>query len=252
MLKQLWHWAMNRGYLPMEPMTPWDRQGPSKKQIKKSANKRRPFKPDETAELLKAGPVGSALGDVMRIALSTGARLEEIAGVDIPDIDRDGGGYWIREGKTDNAARYVPLISVAQDVIQRRLETSDMSGPLFSELKIRSSTGKRGSILSQKFTRLRRKVLGEETDGQLVEHSFRHTWRTAARRAAIDELTIKELGGWDKGDGAEHIYDHGLEKERYQEAQQKIVAWLVDQGYFDVESYSQRARDEQSADNVPS
>ena len=232
LLSQLWKWSRKRGYLPYEAPNPWDEQGPSAGDVRTQAVKRRPFEPDETQRLLQAEPKGTALGDFIRLALSTGARLEEIAAMDVTAVEKDGFSFRVIGGKTVNAARYVPLVGVAQEVMQRRLKKHRGAGPLFSELSVRQSTGKRGAALSQKFTRLRRKVLGEETDGQLVEHSFRHTWRTAARRAGVDELTIKELGGWDKGDGAEHIYDHGLEKERYQEAQRKIVSWLVDQGYF--------------------
>ncbi len=55
MLKQLWKWAMKRGYLPIEPITPWDQQGPDKKQIKRSAKKRR------------NGPANTALFFVHRV-----------------------------------------------------------------------------------------------------------------------------------------------------------------------------------------
>ncbi|MGI9501342.1 MAG: tyrosine-type recombinase/integrase, partial [Geminicoccaceae bacterium] len=68
-----------------------------------------PFSPAETASLFDIEPDGSALGDVMRIALSTGARLEEIAGAEIVDVDHNSSGFWIREGKSENAERYVPL-----------------------------------------------------------------------------------------------------------------------------------------------
>lgn len=107
------------------------------------------------------------------------------------------------------------------------------SGPLFPELAVRKSTGRRGGALSQAFTRLRRKVLGKHTDGELAQHCFRHTWATAARRAGIDERTTDEMGGWkSKGRGAAGIYDHGLEAESYLRDQKKVAKWLGDQGYL--------------------
>jgi integrase len=122
---------------------------------------------------------------------------------------------------------------VAREAIKARLaKVGKSGGPLFPELNVRKSTGKRGGALSQDFTRLRRKVLGAETDGELALHAFRHTWRTAARRAGVDDRTTKELGGWSLGGGADVVYDHGLEIERYVKDQEKVARWLKENGYL--------------------
>ncbi|MCB9948193.1 MAG: tyrosine-type recombinase/integrase [Rhodospirillaceae bacterium] len=231
-LSQIWRWAMQRGFIPFEPMTPWDRQGPTATEVRKARNKIRPFRPTEAAALLQAAPNGEPVGDVIRIALLTGARLEEIASLDASQVDPDCGGYTIREGKTDNALRYVPLVGNAKDVVARRFTAANGAGPLFPELGVRVSTGKRGGALSQRFTRLRREVLGTETNGQLVQHSFRHTWRTAARRAGVDLRTAKELGGWSRGGSTDNPYDHGLEEEHYRMEQEKVADWLRGNGYL--------------------
>jgi integrase len=94
--------------------------------------------------------------------------------------------------------RAVPLVDLAQEVIKARVAKADGAGPLFPELPVRPSTGKRGGKLSQAFARPRREVLGEETDGELAYHCFRHTWRTAARRAKADTRTVHEMGGWSR------------------------------------------------------
>ncbi|MDW3207928.1 MAG: tyrosine-type recombinase/integrase [Alphaproteobacteria bacterium] len=232
LLKGIWTWAMKRGYIPYEPMTPWDKQAPSKKEVRAAAKTRRPFTAEEVRKLFKAEPAGSTLGDVMRIALLTGVRLSEIMEIDASWVDKDGRGYTVPKGKTESAVRYVPLVGPAQDVIQRRMKVVKEKGSLFPERGKRKSDDKRSPAVSSAFTRLRRKTLGEQTDGELAEHSFRHTWRTAARRAGVDLRTSSELGGWSRGDSVDTVYDHGLEITRYRQEQEKIRGWLVAEGYL--------------------
>lgn len=223
---------MQRGYLPMETLTPWDKQAPSKKEVTAAAKKRRTFTPEETSKLLKAAPMGTRDGDIIRIALLTGVRLSEITAIEASWVDKSFKGYTIPKGKTDNAARYVPLVGDAQTIIQRRMAENNSTGFLFPELKVRPSDGKRSPAVSSSFTRLRRKVLGKHTDGELVEHSFRHTWRTAARRAGVNLRTTHEMGGWSRGDNVDTVYDHGLTKDHYQKEQEKVAAWLESEGYL--------------------
>lgn len=231
-LAQIWKWAMARGLIPFAALTPWDKQGPSTTDVRKAATRRQEFRPGEVVALLKAAPAGTALGDILRIALLTGARLEEIASLDASQVADGCTGYTIREGKSANAARYVPLVRDAQKAVKRRRAKVGASGPIFPELKVRRSTGKRGGTLSQQFTRLRREVLGVTSDGKLAQHSLRHTWRTAARRAGVDERTAKELGGWSRGGHTDSPYDHGLEEDHYRRDQQKVVRWLITKGYL--------------------
>jgi integrase len=230
-LAQVWVWAQRRGLLPYTKETPWDEQGPSKAEVKAAAKPRRTLEPTEAVKLLSAAPAGDALGDVVRVALLTGVRLEEVASLDASQVDEDARWYAIRKGKTDNAPRIVPLVGAAQEVIRARLARHP-TGPLFPELRVRRSTGKRGGAISQAFTRLRRDVLGEATDGELALHCTRHTWRTAARRAGVDLRTAHELGGWTRGNATDSGYDHGLELEHYVEEQKRVATWLVSKGYF--------------------
>lgn len=117
-------------------------------------------------------------------------------------------------------------------MIKARLKKVDGNAPLFGEVPLRKSTGKRGGSLSQAFTRLRRDVLGDETDGELAQHCFRHTWRTAAARAGVDLRTAQEMGGWSRGRASDLTYDHGMELEHYRQEQDKVAQWLKDRGYL--------------------
>lgn len=224
LLGQVWVWAQRRGLLPYTKERPWDEQAPS-------TAERRILAPDEAVRLLNAAPVGQALGDVVRVALLTGVRLEEVASLEAIQVEADARWYAVRKGKSDNAPRIVPLVGVAEEVIKARL-AEHKTGPLFPELPLRKSTGRRGGAVSQAFTRLRREVLGEQTDRELTLHCTRHTWRTAARRAGVDLRTAHELGGWTRGNATDSGYGHGLELKHYIEEQKRVAAWLVAKGYF--------------------
>lgn len=233
-LSQVWRWAKQRGILPYAPGTPWDEQAPSKREIGAAAKKRRPFRPDETKKLLAAAPAGKALGDTIRVALLTGVRLEEVASLKASQVDPKATHYAITKGKSPNAARVVPLTSIARDVITKRLaNVEDKDGRLFPEVRLRKSTEKYGGPISQQFTTLRRNELGAHTDGELVLHCFRHLWRTAARRAGVDERTSHELGGWAVSTASDVPYDHGLEIKQYAREQEKVARWLRKNGYYD-------------------
>lgn len=105
---------------------------------------------------------------------------------------------------------------------------------LFPEWPLKPSTQKVNSV-SQWFTRYRRRTLGAETDGKLAMHSFRHTWRTMARRAGVSEDRIHELGGWgDDHKDVSRTYDHGLGNELLQLEQASIWQALRDAGYLEA------------------
>ena len=231
-LNGLWVWAMDRGFLDREVLTPWYRQAPRQDEVKKSANVRIPYTPEDAVKLLEAVPAGDPLGDLIRVALLTGVRLEEIAALNASQVEDGATGYTILRGKSENASRYVPLVDMAQRVIKPRLKKAGENGPLFPEFPVRKSTGKRGGAASQKFTRIRREVLGEHTDDSQALHSFRHTWRTAARRAGVDLRTSSEMGGWSLGRANDLTYDHGLEREQYRKDQLKVARWLRKGGYL--------------------
>jgi len=95
-----------------------------------------------------------------------------------------------------------------------------------------ATAGKRGGSLSQEFTRVRRKVLGEAADRTLDLHALRLTWATVARHVGVDERTWLEMGGWTQGKGAHLTYDHGLELKRYLRDQEKVARCFKDKGYL--------------------
>jgi integrase len=242
LLMSFYDWAIMRGHYTIGP-NPWIGQAPTDEDIarwkaKHGVKSRRDIRPDETTALLADKQPGTRLGDAMRIAQLCGVRLEEMAQLDAEQLGPNCRYYEVREGKSNNAPRIVPLVDVARDVVLARFKRIGGKGRLFPEVNLRVSTGKYGGALSQEFTRVRRRVLGRETDGELTEHCFRHTWRTCARRAGVDLRTSCEMGGWSTGhhengdDATDDVYDHGLEIEQYIAQAEKVAAYMRAKGYL--------------------
>ena len=135
-LGQVWVWARRRGLLTREQENPWDEQAPSAREVEANSSSRRIYTPEETRKLLHKTTPGEVLGDVIRVALLTGVRLEEVAGLEASQVDPEARWYTIHKGKTKNAARIVPLVGMAQEVIKARLTKVGDGGPLFGELKV--------------------------------------------------------------------------------------------------------------------
>ena len=198
------------------------------------------FTPEQVDKLLSGfSKWGSRQGDLMRLALVTGCRVDEIGSLLLDDVAQDGSSFSIRHGKTENAARIVPIVENAQRLLVERV-TSGLQAQqqlaagerrLFPDWPLKPTTGKVNAV-SQWFTRYRRLTLGAETDGRLAFHSFRHTWRTVARRAGVAEDRIRELGGWEGEKDTADMYDHGLQREQLTQVQQEIWNALEAQGYL--------------------
>ena len=253
LLSGIWGWAIEVRRIK-GPSNPWEapaRHVPRGRTTKTGADKARDmFQPEDTAKLLAALPRGSRLGDLFRLSLVTGCRVDEIAKLKRADVVESGGeaiGFHIREGKTANAARYVPVPEIARALLTRTPEADDVksgrgrrlrtstaaedAARLFPEFGIRAASGK-AAAASQAFTRARREILGEDTDGRLGFHSARHTWMTLARRAGVPADVVNELGGWAGPKRSNLAYDHGMGYEQLEESQERAAVRLEQDGFL--------------------
>ncbi len=251
LLRGLWAWAIEdrkllrnkKGHPIPNPWKVEERGTPRKKSSKRAADETRTaFKPDEVSKLLSGSPQwGSRQGDLLRLALATGCRADEIGSLKLMHVKTDASGFQIAKGKTDNARRFVPVVEAAQDLLAARMGLAEAAQAdmrpedrrLFPEWPLKPTTQKANSV-SQWFTRYRRATLGTETDGKLAMHSFRHTWRTMARRGGVPEDRIYELGGWAAEANSASVYDHGLTEENLREAQQAVWEALRKAGYLEA------------------
>lgn len=231
LLTQLWAWAVERRVTHHKYKTPWVFPKAIARAARSDAPVREDFSPVQVNALLAGAPSGTREGDLLRLALITGCRADEIASLPRSQVSADATSFTIGKGKTANAVRYVPVPEGAQALLKARLDMYMAESRLFPEWPVRASVGK-VYALPQWFTRYRRNVLGTGTDGTNSLHSLRHTWRTVARRARVNEADINDLGGWTGPRSSNSVYDHGLLEEQLRDAQEKIWAELLRVGYL--------------------
>ncbi|WP_408872872.1 hypothetical protein [Gluconobacter roseus] len=217
-LKGMWSFAIQKHIL--KGPNPWNGATAGlKRKAGKKKTEVRPFTEDELIRLLSADPDekrrwawGPAIRDLMRLALLTGARLNELASLTVGRVlNRDGteGELWgiqvtDEEAKTKNSIRRIPLHPLVQPIIARRLKEAgegNTDAPLFPECKPGGTGGKRSHVVSQRFTDFRRDVLGRESDKIVDFHSFRRSFITCSEQAnahgaaACTELVRDHLTG---------------------------------------------------------
>ncbi len=233
MLRVLWVWAIEHRKLPSQENPFVFPKGLPRAKVNKEAS-REVFRPEETTALLGAAPQGDRIGDLFRIGLVCGARISELAKVTVDNTAEDGGIFQIDGGKTVNAKRVIPVPEIAQPLIQRLRAAALEAGEtrLFFAFPLDPKTGT-AKAASQAFTRLRRDVLGEKTDGRLTFHSLRHTWKTTSRRAGLSIDDAHDLGGWASVRRSSNPYDHGLNNKELAEAQEKVCALLLADGQLE-------------------
>ena len=142
------------------------------------------------------------------LALYTGARLEELAQLQVSDIRvAKGLGYYLSisdlantgaQLKNAHSRRNIPLHAVLiacgfLDHVRNRQEDRNQGGYLFPDLKI-NPRGKRSGYFSNWFSGYLRKKVGI-SDTRKVFHSFRHTFKDLCRKHGIEEAVHDALTG---------------------------------------------------------
>lgn len=151
------------------------------------------------------------------LALYTGARRDELAGLRVADVREVEGAWCIdinrkgpRDVKNDNAVRLVPIHSrvIALGFLDyvRALPAGGLLVPTLRPTKDGKWGGAVGSWFNGYIERIGVKR-GREQDF----HSLRHTWATALKRAGVSDSDRDELGGWARtGSSGSRIYAKGL------------------------------------------
>jgi integrase len=133
----------------------------------------------------------------------TGTRLDEVAGRDVADIERVG-RYWVlnvRFGKNNGSARKIPLHPMLiREGFLDYVKSLPSPGPLFPSLTP-DRFGRRAGTATKRIGDWLRK-LQDEKKVLLVEkprfapnHSWRHRFKSEARRVRMDEETHDALTG---------------------------------------------------------
>ncbi len=214
-LRQYWIYLARRGHvqLPVGETVktgwPWNDQKIERKgkRVERGAQRavERPFTDTEVGTLLNSPfPLREAYKapthDILRTSLLSGMRQAEIITLWVEEIVNDDDGHlWfnIQQGKTDAAARMVPVHSSLEGMIRDRMVNKSGQDMLFHEL---AGAGNPSDTFGKRFKRFR-EALGVEDKRPGVRrslvnfHSARRWFATKARHAGIDKDTIADVIG---------------------------------------------------------
>ncbi|MGC0039160.1 site-specific integrase [Enterobacter hormaechei] len=171
-LAQIWDLARNRYHdAPQENI--WRGHGLESKSSKVSYEV---FEPGELAKVFAVMADDEEMQNVTLIGMYSGMRLNEICSLRTANIREIEGVlcFEVTEGKTKSAARIIPVHSLITPLVLSLRETP-YNGFLFYRASITDrADGKRSTWHSQRFTRAKRKALGEVGSERKVFHSLRH------------------------------------------------------------------------------
>ncbi len=232
-LSMWWRWMEKKGFVEVNP---WAGQSLATKRKKGAAQvTRRQYTTEEITKLLM-GLEARPLGYLFRLGLFSGARLDELCSLQVSDVVEREDGLWlsIKEGKTENSIRTIPVHSsikplVDRLVIEAKATTGNTEGWLFTKLTPGGPDSKRSWNVSKKFTRERRKL--EVDDPATVFHSTRKNLIEALEAAEVPLHTAKLLVGHERDDMTYGRYSRGemvnlraaIEKVRYPEEVMRVL-----------------------------
>jgi integrase len=169
-----------------EESTPFDRLG-----LKVKNESWLPYAPEEAVGLLEAGQGDALLADVIRMAMYTGARREELCSLMVEHVKAD--RFEIVDAKTAAGIRTVPIHRQLSKPIKRLVKDSE-DGYVLSGLKP-NANGDRGDAIGKRFTRLKKSL---NFSDRHVFHSLRGTVITMLERAEVPEGTVQDLVGHER------------------------------------------------------
>jgi integrase len=156
-LSTLWVWLEEKGITGLN--NPWANH----KSLRAAVRTKRVALIDTQLTSLLSGSYDTqryrrVLADLLRLALVTGCRLEELCGLRKTDVVKRKDGYWlvIVQGKTAAAEREVPVHPAVNHIVERR-RGKRMSEYLFGDLTP-GAYGRRSHHVSKAYGRYRRQV----------------------------------------------------------------------------------------------
>jgi integrase len=192
-LSSLWTWLEARG---LAQSNPWTRHGVGKKPKRGEATQRNQWSDSALVKLLTGSYTQrytETLHDLIKLALVTGARLDELCALKPEHVQKQRDGWWmtIMAGKTGAAVRDVPVHQSAAHVLERRRGRA--KGFLFDGLIPGGPDKKRSWNVSKAFGHYARSLeLGE---ARHTFHELRNTFVETMEAAEVPESTTKLIVG---------------------------------------------------------
>ncbi len=202
-MRLYWRYLQSAG-AASESEEPFNRIAVAKQTAHNGPPKREHFEPSDVVNLLKAANDrrDAQLADMIRLAMYSGARLNEITALKVTDV-KDG-YFEITASKSDAGVRQVPIHSKLRPSIQRLVDNS-CDGYLLSGLTA-TKYGARGNAIGKRFTRLKLDLGYPST---LVLHSIRKTVATMLEQAGVPEGVAAVLLGHAKKTMSYGLYSGG-------------------------------------------
>ncbi|MBC5020171.1 site-specific integrase [Klebsiella pneumoniae] len=196
-LAQIWDLARNR-YHDAPQDNPWRGHGLEAKSSKVSYEV---FTHVELAKVFTALEGDEEMQAVTLIGMYSGMRLNEICSLCVGNIREIEGVlcFEVTEGKTKSAARIIPVHSRIIDLVESLLQKPHNGFLFYRASIIDRADGKRSTWHTQRFTRAKRKALGEEGTERKVYHSLRHEVAQQLDRNQVPEDRIALLLGHERG-----------------------------------------------------
>ena len=214
------NWCCNEGKI--ERMDIFD--GLKIKETKNSKAKRRPYTSDEITKIMNYQPTRSNEAEKIRtdaywfpkVALYTGMRLNEIAGLETNDFKHEDGICYIslfdKDLKTETSERHIPIHSKLielgfLDFVEQRKQ--DKQKIIFSQIRAGATTASKdgwGVSISKWYNINLVKKIGidkkkEKENKKLVDfHCLRTTFLSQCKVLGFSDYLVKQLAGHGKGD----------------------------------------------------
>ena len=210
-------WLILSGYLNHESDPFSLVKIPAKYSLKKGVV-RKEFNDDDLSLILKnIKNKDNELKVLVKMAMFTGCRIEELAKLKSENISEKEGVLTIEitESKTDAGKRVIPVHFNIGDEIKKRAKAKGYIFPIGSS----NYAGNRSDMYSKAFGRLKTRLgFGEE----YVFHSIRKTFVTKMERLGIPESIVADIVGHNKQTITFGIYSGGSSLQQKLEAINKL------------------------------
>jgi len=228
-LSSLWKRLEARG---LATANPWLNQGVGKRSKRGGATGRKQWSDEALIKVLTGKYTlryTQTLHDLVKLALVTGARLDELCALKPEHVQHRADGWWISipEGKTAAAVRDIPVHDSVASLLERRKRHA--RSYLFDGLVPGGPDQKRSWNVSKAFGHYTTKLeLGKDRQ---VFHALRNTFTEAMEGAEVPESTVKLIIGHARGSLTYGLYSKGqrvqlrdaINKLRYSSRLMKLI-----------------------------
>lgn len=200
-----WRYLIDTGIIEANPLR--DIQRP--KSVRK-VQSWVPFKPTEVVTLHAAArTAGDAeLADLIEMAMWSGARIDELGSLKVPEVDLKVGAFKIADAKTAAGVREVPIHAKLLPTI-KRLIGDRKSGYVLDRPRAGTAT-RRSKAVGERFGALKTKLGYSDRH---VFHSIRKTVTTLLENAGVPENVAADIIGHEKPRITYGVYSGGASLE---------------------------------------